>query len=117
MKKLLFFLILGNGLNAAAQQIRKDKVLHFGVGASIGGVTAYICEKTNLTDKKYETLFVCIGTSTAAAVGKELYDLHIKKTSINKRDILWTTIGGVVGGVSVSYTIQPKQNKFNPTFL
>ena len=117
MKNLLFFLILGTGLNAEAQQIRKDKVLHFGVGATIGGVTAYVCEKTNLTDNKYETLFVCIGTSTAAAVGKEMYDLYIKKTSISKRDILWTSIGGIVGGVSVSYTIQPKQYKCNPTFL
>ncbi len=118
MKKVVFFLILiGTSLNTEAQQIQRDKALHFGVGSSIGGVSAYVCQKTNLTDNKFETLLVSAGTSTLVAVGKEMYDLNVKKTSISKRDILWTGIGGIVGGMSVSYTIQPKQPKCNPTFL
>ena len=116
MKKLILILLLGIGLNAEAQQIQRDKVLHFGVGATIGGVTSYVCQTTNLTHNKFQTLIVCVGTSTLAAVGKEIYDLNVKKTFINNRDILWTSIGGIVGGISVSYTIPVKKTLPTPTF-
>lgn len=116
MKKLVLILLLGIGLNAEAQQIQRDKVLHFGVGATIGGVTSFVCQSTNLTHNKFQTLIVCVGTSTVAAVGKELYDLNVKKTSLSNRDILWTSIGGIVGGISVSYTIPSRKIVPTPTF-
>jgi len=103
MKILILALLLSNVANA---QIQKDKVLHFGAGVLIGGITSLIIKKTELKDNKFACILVSTTTSTLIAVGKEAYDQYVKKTFADDRDILWTAIGGLVGGVSITYTIK-----------
>lgn len=115
MKTLLIILLVATSTVAKAQ-IRKDKSLHFGAGALVGGIAAYVSDRAGITDNKFEALLVSVSASTAVAVGKEAYDLYVKKTFVDQKDILWTAIGGMVGGLSVTYTIQPKNKFKQPTF-
>lgn len=100
----------------ANSQIKRDKTLHFSAGVLVGGITAYVSERTGISNNKFETLIISTSVSTAVAVGKEAYDKYVRKTFADDRDILWTVIGGVVGGVSVTYTIKPRDKQKQPTF-
>jgi uncharacterized protein YfiM (DUF2279 family) len=101
---IILFAVVSNIANA---QIRKDKTLHFGAGILVGGITAFVSERAGISDNKFETLFLSASSSTIVAIGKETYDRYVKKTFVDERDILWTAIGGLIGGLSVTYTIKP----------
>lgn len=108
MKTLLFAILLP-GISSA--QIQKDKAFHFGAGMLIGGITSLALKRTELSENKFATVLISTSASTLVAVGKEAYDQYVKKTFADDRDILWTTIGGFVGGISVTYTIKCKPRK------
>ena len=75
-----------------AQQIPKDKQLHFCAGATIGA-WGYIIPGPKAP--LWKPIVYSIGTSTIAGVGKELIDLGGFGTP-EWRDLGWTMIGGVV---------------------
>lgn len=107
MKALtIITLLLSFGGNA---QIQKDKVLHFGAGFVIGGVSAYVAERTGISDSKFESAIIATSVSTLAGVLKEVYDVYGKRTSADGKDILWTAIGGLSGSITVSFTIKSKR--------
>lgn len=107
MKTLIIIMLLLPSVVTA--QIQKDKVLHFGAGVLIGGVTSLVLKKTELAGNKLGIILISTATSTVIAIGKEAYDQYVKKTFADDRDILWTAIGGLVGGVSITYTIKYKK--------
>jgi uncharacterized protein YfiM (DUF2279 family) len=110
---IILFVVVSNIANS---QIRKDKTLHFGAGILVGGITALVSERIGISDNKFQTLFLSTSVSTAVAIGKEAYDQLVKKTFADGRDILWTAIGGFVGGLTVTYTIKPRNKHKNPVF-
>lgn len=117
MKTAMIALFLVISQMASSQvQFRKDKTFHFGAGMLVGGITAYISERSGISDNKFETMILSTSVSTVVAIGKEAYDQYIKKTFADDRDILWTAIGGLVGGLSVTYTIKPRNKHKAPAF-
>lgn len=98
-------------------QIQKDKTLHFGAGVLVGGITAFVSERAGISDNKFKTIILSTSVSTVVAIGKEAYDQYIKRTFADNKDILWTAIGGLVGGVSVTYTIKPRNRQKKPVFI
>lgn len=116
MKATIIILFVVVSSMAHSQVIRKDKTLHFGAGALIGGITAFVSERIGISDNKFETLLLSTSVSTVVAIGKEAYDQYVKKTFADDRDILWTAIGGLVGGLSVTYTIKPRNKHKKPAF-
>lgn len=109
MKTLVIFILISFNLSA---QIQKDKTLHFGAGILAGGITAFVSERNN----KFETILLSTTASTLIAIGKEAYDQYVKKTFADDKDILWTAIGGLIGGVTITYTIKPRVKSRKPTF-
>jgi hypothetical protein len=67
-----------------------------------------VSDRIGISDNKFEMLLLTTSISTTIAVGKEAYDLYIKKTFASDRDILWTAIGGLVGGICITYTIKTR---------
>ena len=63
--------------------ITKDKLLHAGVGAAMGLLGLFL------------PLSFPIVLSILAAVGKDLYDLKVKKTEFDMEDIYFT-LGGTL---------------------
>lgn len=110
---IILFVVVSTIANS---QIRKDKTFHFGAGMLVGGITAFVSERIGISDNKFETLILSTSVSTVVAVGKEAYDQYVKKTFADDRDVLWTAIGGLVGGLSVTYTIKPRSKKTVPAF-
>lgn len=113
---IIFLFVVISNIACSQIQIRKDKTLHFGAGILIGGITAYISERAGISDNKVGTLILSTSVSTVVAIGKEAYDQYGKKTFADGKDILWTAIGGLAGGLSVTYTIKPKDKHKVPMF-
>ena len=110
---IVLFLVTSTIANS---QIQRDKTLHFGAGILIGGTTSFISTRMGISDNKFETLLLSTSVSAVVGVGKEAYDKYVRKTFADKKDILWTTIGGFVGSVSVTYTIKPRNKNITPAF-
>lgn len=110
---ILLFVVASN---LSYSQIKRDKVLHFGAGMLVGGITAFVSEQAGISDNKLETLIISTSVSTFVAVGKETYDKYVRKTAFSERDVVWTAIGGIVGDLSVTYTIKPRNKHIRPTF-
>jgi len=110
---IILFAVVSAAANA---QIKRDKALHFGAGMMVGGITAFVSERAGISDNKFQTLVVSTSVSTLVGVGKEVYDKYVRRTFSDDRDILWTAIGGIVGGASVTYTIPMKKKHSIPTF-
>lgn len=116
LMKTLIVILFAAISTMANSQIRKDKTLHFGAGILVGGITAFVSERAGISDNKFKTIILSTSVSTVVGVGKEVYDLYVKRTFVDNKDILWTAIGGLVGGVSVTYTIRPRDKQKRPTF-
>lgn len=112
MKTLIIIALLLPCVGSA--QIKKDKVLHFGAGMLIGGVTSLALKRTELASNKFATILISSAASTLVAIGKEAYDQYGKKTFADDRDILWTAVGGLVGSISITYTIKFKKRNARP---
>lgn len=108
---LLLMLI---SIQVSAQQkatIPIDKVLHFGAGAGIAAVTNAIILLSGGSEKN--AMLYSLLAAITAGVLKETYD-HIWKNSWDNKDLLATGLGGIIGDLSFTITIQifkPKKNK------
>ena len=69
-----------------------------------------------MVDNKFEATLIATSVTTVVAVGKEAYDTYGKGTFMDGKDILWTALGGLVGSLSVTYTIKPRNKRIAPTF-
>jgi uncharacterized protein YfiM (DUF2279 family) len=75
-----------------------DKAKHFTAAAIIGGgVTAIATQETDST----EAATIGMATAMAAGLGKEWYDLEVKKSCFSWKDLVWDFIGASAG-VSVA---------------
>jgi hypothetical protein len=90
-KFLLSGLLLISLFMSAHGQIAKDKQLHLGAGAVVGGWGYLIPKQTT----SWKPIAYGIGTATIAGVGKELTDLGGFGTP-DLKDLGATVIGGVV---------------------
>ncbi|WP_405383289.1 hypothetical protein [Maribacter sp. LLG6340-A2] len=98
MKQIVFvtFLFL---INFQAQgQGSDDAVKHFGAGIVIGGVGGYAAHKI-FEGKRGWTWAGAVGTSLGAALAKETFYDKPRGASFEGRDVLFTTLGGIVSGL------------------
>jgi uncharacterized protein YfiM (DUF2279 family) len=98
MKTLIIFLFLS--LSCNGQQV--DKVAHFGVGYVATATTSALLSKKS----PFVNITVSLGTAIVIGTAKELYDLKVKKTVFNGKDLFWTVMGGASGIVTIRYTIR-----------
>jgi uncharacterized protein YfiM (DUF2279 family) len=98
MKTLIIFLFLS--LSCNSQQV--DKVAHFGVGYITTSTTSALLSKQS----PLVNITVSLGTAVVIGTAKELYDLKVKKTAFNCKDLFWTVMGGASGIVTIRYTIR-----------
>ncbi|MDO1511769.1 hypothetical protein Q2T41_03705 [Maribacter confluentis] len=89
---LMFFQLKAQGSD--------DAVKHFGAGIVIGGVGGYAAHKI-FDGKRGWTWVGAVGSSFGAAIAKEtLYD-QPRGASFEGRDVLFTTLGGIVSGLAL----------------
>ena len=96
MKKLIILLISFNGYS---QQV--DKVAHFGVGYVASATTSALMSKQT----PWKNIAIGIGSSVVLGTAKELYDYN-KKGVFNYKDLGATVLGGVLGSVTIRWTIR-----------
>ena len=104
-----YILLLFVGLSYG--QIAEDKILHF-VAGSMSGSTGYLIGDYYL-DKPQLT---GIGLAFASGVFKETYD-YTKGGEFDTKDLLATTIGGVVIVKIISLTKKSKNEKINDNLV
>ena len=92
-------------------QIEEDKINHLGAGTVIGfagnGATYLLLTKTtNLKPSacKAVSFISGVGLSILAGHLKESYDMN-NKGFYNKKDLQYTTLGGVIGSLSMTFSI------------
>lgn len=98
MKKLIIILLLIVSFNCKAQQV--DKVAHFGVGYIASATTSALISKQT----PWKNLAIGIGSSVVIGTAKEIYDYRVKGV-FNYKDLGATVFGGVLGSVTIRYTI------------
>jgi hypothetical protein len=84
-----------------------DKYAHLGVGYIINTSTLLYLKSKNI--KTGKAVLISLGTTVLAGVGKEVYDLRVKKTFFDANDVVWTYWGGILS--SFTYTINIEWNK------
>ncbi len=74
--------------------IPQDKLLHLICGLGAAQISAGIISHYAPT-----SIAMCTGfaVSTLAGIGKEIYDDLIKAEAIDKKDIVYTVLGGLLG--------------------
>jgi len=70
-----------------------DDEMHFWAGMLISFFVFFVA---NFAFNQSISGLIGFGVACLAAVGKELYDKHIKKTYFDWRDAKWTMIGGSI---------------------
>ena len=71
-----------------------DKAKHFAASALIGGgVTAIAGQEMDSGD----AAGIGMATALGAGVGKEIYDVRVKKTCASWKDLAWDCLGASVG--------------------
>lgn len=109
-KNFLFVLLLCLcGMISKAQEISKDKYLHFGAGVVIGGIGGYASHKIFDGDS-YWTWTGAVGSSLAAGIVKESMD-KAEYGVWDNNDILFTTLGGVVSGLALELLLRNKRRR------
>ena len=99
MKKLAVVLFFTLSITNA-QEIPKDKQMHFAAGTITGTLGyEYVYSKTG---DKNQALAAGVLTSMIAGIGKEVYDSFQPKNRFDQQDVAAT----ILGGVTVSLTIK-----------
>jgi hypothetical protein len=75
---------------------KMDDEMHFWAGILIWFFVFFIA---NFWFNQSISSSVGFGVAIIAAIGKELYDKHIKKTKFDWRDLKWTVIGASIPAV------------------
>ncbi len=108
-KSFLFVLLLCLCGISKAQEISKDKYLHFGAGVVIGGIGGYAAHKIFDGDP-YWTWTGAVGSSLAAGMVKEAIDKADYGVWDNS-DILFTTLGGLASGLALELLLRNKRRR------
>lgn len=75
------------------QKFGSDKILHFLAGGWIGMLPVFI-------HLKYAWL-LSLPLAFLIGVLKEVYDLIVRKTGFDLRDVIATSLGGIVSGIII----------------
>ncbi len=78
-----------------------DKAKHLVASAAIGGAVAATAAPDHGRDAATAIGF---GTAMAAGLGKEAYDLHVKKTCWSWKDLAWDVLGASLGASLAAQT-------------
>jgi hypothetical protein len=98
--KLIAFLYLLFSISIIYAQNSADAVKHLGAGIVIGGVGGYAANKISNGQRGW-TWAGAIGSSLAAGLAKEaIYDKS-KGATWETRDVIFTTLGGVVSALAL----------------
>lgn len=99
MKTIIVLFTLLCSMNTFAQGTR-DAARHLGAGVVIGGVGGYAAYKLSNGQRGW-TWAGAVGSSLAASLAKEtLYDVP-RGFEFESRDVLFTTLGGVLSGLAL----------------
>jgi len=108
MKRLAFMLLFTfNTVNA--QEIPKDKQMHFAAGTITGSLGySYIYGKTK--DRK-KAFIAGVITSIAVGICKETLDSTQPGNKFDLRDLTATTLGGITVGVTINLFDKKKKKR------
>ena len=84
----------------AAADVQWDKRQHFFVSAALGAAGAVAARHHGARD--CEAARIGVAFTVAIGVGKEWYDLRIKRTHWDWGDLLWDVAGAAVGSLAAS---------------
>jgi len=101
VKFVLIFLLVLLSFNVSSQT-QQDKLLYFGVGYGVTGVTLLMAKKYDYK-YPYATSFV---VGTLSGVTKQLYDSYIYNGSINGVDVLSSVLGSSIACLSLRIPIK-----------
>lgn len=115
MKMLIPFLILyfvGTTISTA-QFISSDGEYHVAAGALIsGGTYAIVYSKTRNKNKAF---WYGLGASALAGIAKEIYDSTKPSDKFDAADVAATTVGGLVGCVTLSLFVGKNKKRREKT--
>jgi hypothetical protein len=95
MKKILLtlFLLLLFIFNTDAQEIKKDKLLHFYAGAFLSGASSLVYINSTYKPTLKGKIFISFGSALAVGLAKEIYDIN--RTGFSVADLGATVLGAV----------------------
>ena len=92
MKKLLLISTLFPLLSFGQSMFKQDdKKAHLMAGAAISATTYHVV--LELTNNEKKAVVWSIVSTSVIATGKEIYDLKVRKTGFDKKDIAATMVG------------------------
>ncbi len=77
----------------------RDKAWHFAVGGAISAGTVAAARRNDVPDA--ESMVWGVGVTMTMGAGKELYDVHVRKSYWSWRDMTWNLAGSLLGGLIV----------------
>lgn len=98
MIKAIAFLFVLLSFTRSTAQTSADAAKHFGAGIVIGGVGGYAAHKLFKGQRGW-TWAGAVGSSLTAALAKETFYDKPRGAEWEKRDVIFTTIGGVVSAL------------------
>ena len=78
----------------------RDKLYHFAGSAAISASTAAAARHNGADDA--EAGMIAIGVTLSVGSAKEHYDRTVKKTYWSWKDMVWNTLGAIVGSAAVA---------------
>lgn len=91
---------LSLGACASAGLVERDKLKHFAASMAIGAAGAALAREHGADH--CQAAGVGFTFSVAIGAGKEYYDLRIKRTRWNWRDLFWDVVGATAGSLLAS---------------
>ncbi|MEH6619969.1 hypothetical protein [Maribacter arcticus] len=98
--KSISFLCLLFSISTIYAQSSADAVKHLGAGIVIGGVGGYAANKISKGQRGW-TWAGAVGSSLVAGLAKEAFYDKPKGATWETRDVVFTTLGGVLSGMAL----------------
>ena len=102
---LLILLVLCSGCAASRNYYRddffgRDKLYHFTAAGIIGAGSTTVAKNNGFSNSNAPVIGISV--AVGAGAGKEVYDVTVKDTYWNWKDMFWGVIGGAVGSYAVA---------------
>lgn len=73
----------------------RDKAKHFLAAGIISGAAAAMADKRGIDNDG--SFYLAFGLTLSLSLGKEAYDIKIRKTGWSWKDLAWDTLGALAG--------------------
>lgn len=89
-----------NGIAYDDPWFSTDKFEHAFISAGIAAGSTLMAKRADIAESSAPV--IGFSTSFAVGIGKEAYDLRVRKTFWSWKDLCWDAVGGVLGSVAAS---------------